>query len=131
MKKRFLALILIASIATVGVFAGHNLRVSKQTDRDMGLNSNPIYVQIDEDTYKNVETSELFSIDELPEYCKIVGGEGQQDLQRNQMLNSYNQENRNNMKSDDYQQRSSSNRKSSSRNTNSNKGNSARNYQNR
>jgi hypothetical protein len=122
MKKKILALMLMVSVVTISIFAGNQLRVLDQDGTQEGLNSNPIYVQIDEDTYKNVETNELCSIDELPEYCRLVGGDGQNDLQRNLMMNSYNQDNRRN----DQQKRANTKSNSGSRNSGS-----SRNYQNR
>jgi len=122
MKKRILALILMVAVATIGIFASNQLRVLDQDATQAGLNNSPIYVQIDEDTYKNVETNELCSIDELPEYCRLVGGDGQNDLQRNLMMNSYNQDNRRN----DQQKRANTKSNSGSRNIGS-----SRNFNNR
>ena len=133
MKKKILALMLMVSVVTISIFAGNQLRVLDQDGTQEGLNSNPIYVQIDEDTYKNVETNELFSIDELPEYCRLVGGDGQNDLQKNQMMNSQNQENRKNNQglgrnSHENNQHKRTNTKSNSGSRNSN---SSRNFNNR
>lgn len=124
MNKKFLALILMVSVATVGIFASNQIRVSRQDGSQLNSNSSPMYVLLEDGNYKNVETNQILSESELPEYCRLVDGDGQQLYQRNQntSLNRNLSQNRTNSNS-------SSSKRGPSRNTNNN--NSSRNFKNR
>jgi len=84
MNKKFLALILMVSVATVGIFASNQIRASRQDGSQLNFNSSPMYVLLEDGNYKNVETNQILSKSELPEYCRLVDGDGQQLYQRNQ-----------------------------------------------
>lgn len=122
MNKKFLALILMVSVATVGVFASNQFRVSRQDGSQLNSNSNPMYVLLEDGNYKNVETNQILTKSELPEYCRLVDGDGQQLYQRNQNTSL----NRNLS-----QNRTNSNFSNSKRGFSRNNNNYSRNYKNR
>ncbi len=126
MKKRILTIILMVSVVAVGLFAGVQQRAYYQDGTQLGLNSNPTYVELADGTYRNTETNQIVSESELPDYCRLVGGDGQLLNQRNQnndcIGNCYN----------DNQFRSSSNSKrQSSSNSSKRVSQSSRNFRNR
>ncbi len=118
MKKRILTIILMVSVVAVGLFAGVQQRAYYQDVTQLGLNSNPTYVELADGTYRNTETNQIVSESELPDYCRLVGGDGQ-------FLNQRNQNNDNQFRS------SSNSKRQSSSNSSRRVSQSSRNFRNR
>ncbi len=77
MKKKVLTIILMVTIVSAGLFAVNQQRLNTQDEINYGKNNNPMYVELSDGTYKNVETNSIIDEEALPEYCKLIGGEGQ------------------------------------------------------
>lgn len=132
MKKKVLTIILMVSIVSAGIFAANQQRLSNQD----GLNSNPMYIELSDGSYKNVETDEVVSASELPEYCQLVGGDGQKNeanMQLNRNISKNDSPRFDNGKgqgyNDDSNKRSNLGQRNSSRS--SKNSNYSRNFQNR
>ena len=79
MKKRIVLTLVIVSVVATGIFATSMRNNRSQSNRvSLSNHSSPLYVMIDEDTYKNVETNVLYSKSDLSEDCKY--GENERAL---------------------------------------------------
>lgn len=77
MKKKILIILSVTLLASAGVFAATQQKSNYQDGVLLERQERSLFEEVSDGMYKNVETGEVVSSDELPEYCRIVGGEGQ------------------------------------------------------
>lgn len=125
MKKKVLTIILILAIVSVGLFAVNHQRAYSEEGLNYSEMNNPMYVELSDGTYKNVETDTIVSEEDLPEYCQLIGGEGQRNEYNTQTNRSLK------MNNDDSRLNKSFSRESNRNSKNSKNFKNSRTYQNR
>ncbi len=136
MNKKILTILTVLLIASTTVFATGR----QQNNYNEGLygekDGSPLYELVSDGEYLNVATGETVSEDELPADCKLIGGEGQNLLQRNNYNESprFEKSERDSSKNDSNRiesRKSSQNTKGGRSNTKGSVNQSQRNFQNR
>jgi hypothetical protein len=88
MKKRIVVTVLVVSLVSVGVFAGSmNYNKTRGIASEQSQMNSSLYVSVDNNSYRNVETNEIVTRDNLPENCRL-GDQGRDNHNRRANNNS-------------------------------------------